>query len=69
MILAEGGPTLNGQILAEDLVDELCLSVSPTLVGGPSGRIVRSGAETPRGLRLDRVASGDGLLLLRYVRA
>lgn len=69
VILAEGGPSLNGQILAADLVDELCLSLSPTMVGGPSGRIVESVAETPRGMRLDRVASGDGLLLLRYVRS
>ena len=69
VILAEGGPTLNGQLLAEDLVDELCLTLSPALVGGPSGRIVKSGVETPRSLRLDRVIDGEGLLLLRYVRS
>jgi riboflavin biosynthesis pyrimidine reductase len=69
VILAEGGPSLNGQILAEDLIDELCLSVAPTLVGGSEGRIFTSAAESSHDMRLDRVGMGDGLLLLRYVRA
>jgi riboflavin biosynthesis pyrimidine reductase len=68
VLLAEGGPTLNGQLLADDLVDELCLSVAPVLVGGDAGRIVTAPTASPRGMRLDRVATGDGLLLLRYVR-
>ena len=34
VVLCEGGPTLNGQLVAEGLIDELCVSVSPTLVGG-----------------------------------
>ncbi len=33
-IACEGGPTLAGQLVAEGLVDELCLSTSP-LIGGP----------------------------------
>ena len=33
-VLAEGGPTLNGQLAAAGLLDELCLTVSPLLVGG-----------------------------------
>jgi riboflavin biosynthesis pyrimidine reductase len=32
-IACEGGPTLAGQLIAEGLVDELCLSTSP-LIGG-----------------------------------
>ena len=33
VILAEGGPTLLGQLLKEDLIDELFLTVSPRLFG------------------------------------
>ena len=29
VVLCEGGPTLNGQLAAQDLVDELCLTVAP----------------------------------------
>jgi riboflavin biosynthesis pyrimidine reductase len=29
VVLCEGGPTLNGQLVARDLVDEWCLSVAP----------------------------------------
>lgn len=70
----EGGPMLNAQFLAEDLIDEVLLTVSPQLVGGAGRRIVdaTSAALPPhpaRPLRLDRVVHGDGLLLLRYARA
>ena len=40
VVLLEGGPTLNGAFVAEDLIDELCLSFSPMLVGGTGPRIV-----------------------------
>lgn len=33
-ILCEGGPTLFGALLQEDLVDELFLSLAPKLAGG-----------------------------------
>lgn len=39
-VLAEGGPRLLGDLLADALVDELCLTTSPTLVGGPGVRPV-----------------------------
>ena len=38
-VLAEGGPTLLAQLVDADLVDELCLTWSPQLVGGPAGRV------------------------------
>ena len=34
-VLCEGGPDLNHQLLAAGLVDELCLTISPMLVGAP----------------------------------
>lgn len=67
--LVEGGPVSNGQLVADDLVDEICLSLSPTVVGGDAPRIAH--APTPaagRSLRLDRVLEQDGFLFLRYVR-
>jgi riboflavin biosynthesis pyrimidine reductase len=66
-VLCEGGPTLNGQLLSAGLVDELCLTVSPALVGGLGRRI--SGWSEPRpGLPLEllTVAESSGVLLLRY---
>jgi len=69
-VLAEGGPSLLGQLVGADLVDELCLTLAPALVAGTSDRIVH-GADLPDGLaplRLDRVLEQDGTLLLRYLR-
>lgn len=69
VVLCEGGPTLNGALAAEDLVDELCLSVAPLVVSGSAGRIVEGPAlPTPQDLVLDRVLEQDGSLFLRYVR-
>ena len=39
-VLAEGGPHVFGDLLDAGLVDELCLTWSPLLVGGPAPRIV-----------------------------
>lgn len=69
VVLAEGGPSLLGQLAAADLVDELCLTLSPSLVAGESARIVH-GPDLPGGLaplHLERVLEQDGVLLLRYV--
>lgn len=41
-VLAEGGPRLLGDLLTADLVDELCLSTSPMLTGGPGVRPVHT---------------------------
>jgi riboflavin-specific deaminase-like protein len=37
LVLCEGGPTLNGVLAADDLIDELCLTIFPALVGGDVG--------------------------------
>ena len=68
-VLLEGGPTLNGAFVDADLIDELCLSVSPMLLGGHSPRIVARSANTAAlDLRLDRTLHDDGALFHRYVR-
>lgn len=69
VVLAEGGPSLNGQLLAEDLVDELCLTVSPLVVGGDASRIARHGPTVAHPLTLTRVFEEDGALFLRYLRS
>ncbi|HEY3263260.1 MAG TPA: pyrimidine reductase family protein [Pseudonocardiaceae bacterium] len=68
-ILTEGGPELFGDLVAADLVDELCLTISPRLVGGTAGRIVHTLQEVgPRTLRLASALHAEDALLLRYRR-
>lgn len=35
----KGGPTLTGQLAADHVLDELCLTTVPTIAGGPAGRV------------------------------
>jgi len=66
-VLAEGGPTLNAQLAAAGLLDELCLSLSPRLVGGDAKRILDGlPVPGPAPLRLCSVCEQDGFLFLRY---
>jgi len=67
-VLAEGGPSINGQLVVAGLVDELCVTVAPTVVGGDARRIVAGGATRPVGLELRHVLEADGYLFLRYRR-
>jgi riboflavin biosynthesis pyrimidine reductase len=68
--LCEGGPSLNGQLVATGALDELCLSVAPLLAGGASPRLAH-GLAPPEvfPMRLDRVLEADDMLFLRYVRS
>jgi riboflavin biosynthesis pyrimidine reductase len=69
VVTCEGGPHLNGDLVAADLVDEWALSVPPLLVGGHEGRAaIGPSPAAPRGLALDRLLEGDGLLLGRWLR-
>jgi len=70
VVLAEGGPSLNGQLVADGLVDEWCLTLAPTLVGGLSPRAAvgpppSTGIEP---LRLDRLLAEGDLCFARYLR-
>jgi 5-amino-6-(5-phosphoribosylamino)uracil reductase len=68
-VLCEGGPRLFGDLVAADLVDELCLTVAPVLAAGEAGRIaVGPGGTPPRPLRLAGALEEDGTLLLHYTR-
>jgi riboflavin biosynthesis pyrimidine reductase len=66
-ILSEGGPTVFADLAAGEVVDELCLSVSPLLIGPGPGRITGGGEWSgPARLRLVGVLEEDGALFLRY---
>ncbi len=66
-ILLEGGPTLLGDLVAENALDELCATVSPLLAGGHAPRMITGGAFALR-LRLASVIEDEGFLLSKYVR-
>jgi riboflavin biosynthesis pyrimidine reductase len=68
-VLCEGGPTTIGQLVLDDLVDELCMTLAPGLVAGPGPRLSQAREATFRHLALDRVATQDDFLFLRYLRA
>jgi riboflavin biosynthesis pyrimidine reductase len=67
-ILCEGGPTLFGALLAADAVDELFLTVSPTLEVGDARRITAGELAAPYRLTLASVLASGSMLLLRYAR-
>ncbi|WP_137873224.1 pyrimidine reductase family protein [Rhodococcus sp. Q] len=68
-VLCEGGPSLFGQLLRDDAVDELCLTTSPMLIAGSAGRIASSPSSSPRPMRRAHVlADDDGTILTRWVR-
>ena len=68
VLLAEGGPSINAAILAEGLVDELFLTVSPSMIGGrePSTIIDGELAGAAQRLKLVGVLTQDDFLFLRY---
>ena len=69
-VLCEGGPRLNGHLLAEDLVDEVFLTVAPSMFAGDAPRIAHGDRELPpRGFTLASIHEHEDELLLRYRRA
>ena len=67
-LLCEGGPALLGSMIAQDLVTELCLTVSPLLVGGGPGRIAAGAPGAVREMSLRHILSLQDMLFLRYAR-
>ncbi|HKS49325.1 MAG TPA: pyrimidine reductase family protein [Amycolatopsis sp.] len=65
----EGGPHLFGELIAENLVDQLCLTVAPLLAGAGADRIAvgRATSESRR-LALASILHEDGFMMLRYRR-
>jgi riboflavin biosynthesis pyrimidine reductase len=69
-VLAEGGPTLNGELAREHLLDELCVTLAPLLASGDAKRLIAGStlAELAH-LRLRSICEEDDYLFLRYRRA
>jgi len=66
-VLCEGGARTNAQLAAAGVVDELCLTVSPLLIGGDAARVL-DGPSSFTHLRLAHVLEDEGFLFTRYVR-
>jgi riboflavin biosynthesis pyrimidine reductase len=65
---AEGGARLNGELLAQDLVDEVNLTLSPVLAGGDGPRMATGAPARLTHFDLAHVCTDDGFVFLRYVR-
>ncbi|ARP72944.1 pyrimidine reductase family protein [Streptomyces pluripotens] len=69
-LLTEGGPRLLGQLIAADVLDELCLTVSPMLTAGDAQRIAGGpSVAVPRRFALASLLEEDGFLFGRYRRS
>lgn len=68
-MLTEGGPSLLADLFAHQLVDELCLAVSPLVACGSFTRITSGPALTsPQPMRLEAVLEKEEFVFLRYTR-
>jgi len=66
-VLAEGGPTLNGQLARARLLDELCVTLSPLLASGDAKRLIAgSTLDELERLSLRSICADDDYLFLRY---
>jgi 5-amino-6-(5-phosphoribosylamino)uracil reductase len=69
-LLTEGGPRLLGQLVAAEVLDELCLTVSPLLTAGDAQRIAGGpSVAVPHRFALVSLLEEDGFLYSRYRRA
>lgn len=68
-VLCEGGPSLFGDLIEAEAVDDLCLTVAPLLVGGTGRRIALSpnAMPTPMSCR-HMLLADDGTALTRWER-
>ncbi|MBT2364121.1 pyrimidine reductase family protein [Streptomyces sp. ISL-10] len=68
-LLTEGGPRMLGQFAAAGVLDELCLTVSPTMTVGDAQRIAGGPAlADPARFALASVLEEQGFLFTRYRR-
>ncbi|MEV0975634.1 pyrimidine reductase family protein [Streptomyces sp. NPDC049915] len=69
-LLTEGGPRLLGQMVAAEVLDELCLTISPMLTAGDAQRIAGGPSVTvPHRFALVSLLEDDGFLYSRYRRS
>ena len=69
-ILTEGGPMLLGSFVEREMLDELCLTIAPFVVGGLARRIATGPGQLLTRMRCAHVLTDDaGYLYTRYVKA
>ena len=66
-VSCEGGPHLLGQLVAVERLDELCLTLSPLLVGGAPRLLADHPLPRPARLHLAHLLEADGFLFARYL--
>ena len=68
-LLCEGGPNILAQVVAAGLLDELCLTLSPMLLGGRPVRILNGPpVPVPAEMTLAHTLQDEEFLFLRYTR-
>ncbi len=68
-VLLEGGPSLLGDFIERELLDELCETIAPILVGGHARRIATGPGTAHVTMRRSHLlADGEGYLYARYVK-
>ncbi|MCV6970298.1 pyrimidine reductase family protein [Mycobacterium bohemicum] len=68
-VLTEGGPTLLGSFIGRELLDELCLTIAPFVVGGAARRIASGAGQLLTRMRCAHILTDDaGYLYTRYTR-
>jgi riboflavin biosynthesis pyrimidine reductase len=69
-VLVEGGPAILGELIEHNLLDELCMTIAPLLVGGKAGRIATGPGQVRTPLqRRHLLADEQGYLYTRYVKS
>jgi 2,5-diamino-6-(ribosylamino)-4(3H)-pyrimidinone 5'-phosphate reductase len=66
VLLVEGGPSLNHALIAQDLADELFLTLAPKLLGGTSYELLDGPALAPIDAKLLSAHLAGSELFLRY---
>lgn len=69
-ILTEGGPTFFAELAAADLVDELCLTMTPVVLGGDAMRVTHGRMlDSPASFDLTQLLEDEGFLFGRWLRS
>ncbi|HXU97982.1 MAG TPA: pyrimidine reductase family protein [Jiangellaceae bacterium] len=67
-ILCEGGPQLLGQLVADGLLDDFCLTFAPLLRGGTADRALNGPAVPDVRMRLIHILEDDDTVITRWTR-
>jgi riboflavin biosynthesis pyrimidine reductase len=66
-VLAEGGPTLNGDLAEHGLLDEVCVTLAPLLASGDAKRIIAgSSLDALEPVHIRSICADGDYLFLRY---